>query len=269
MHDAQLRPVHGVREQHRLAAAEMADADHEARTRRLLVDPPLDRLEEQVRPVHRVAVGQAPDRAGQHRHRAARIAEMVVQVHGSLPVQVIGEDAGLDEVEQLPQRRARARRAGPPGQPERAEPAARAAAQRPQVARDHPVRGARGLKDAEGRGFFRLLVGAHHVLGVGPAHGAGQHLGPLRAQRRHLALDEGVRHLRIDPGQIGDGAGGGGIRLGRHWRMPVSFLRARISAAPSHRPRRDCGSGPASGPGYGAAPAGPARCSVASVASAA
>jgi hypothetical protein len=52
-------PVLGIREQHRLGAAEMADAGHEAGPGDLHVDAPAHRLEEDRRAVHREGEGDA------------------------------------------------------------------------------------------------------------------------------------------------------------------------------------------------------------------
>ena len=98
---------------------------------------------------------------------------MVVQMDDAAFLEVAGEDARLQKIEDLPEKGLEPRRAQAEGQGEGVEPAPGGAGDQVQMGGDQGEGVARGIEDAEGARGFGLLVGADDGGGRSAADGAG------------------------------------------------------------------------------------------------
>ena len=214
VHDLQFGPMGLVRKQHRLAAAEMADAGDEGGAGHLGVQPPPVHFEKYRGPVQGDGKRNARHLAGDHGQRSAGIAEMVVHMHHPPRQQMIGQHPGLQKIGDLPDQGLQPRGPGGPGQPQGPEPASAAPPQHPAMGGQQGQRMARRGQDGKGLRRLGLLFGADHGCCGGAADGAGQNLNPKCPQPHDLALDEGVGHLGIFARHIGHRAGPVGRSVG-------------------------------------------------------
>jgi hypothetical protein len=202
MDDLQLRPVFGVGEQHRLGPGEVADAEDEARPRRLFREMPAHRIVDFGRTVQRVGEIDIRQGGGKHRDIGRTVGEMIVQMVDPVLQQMPGEHGGFREVEELPQQTLQTRPARCQRQPQGSQVPARPA-QRGALRGDKRCRAPGGIQDIEGLFGFRAFLRPQELRRRGLPDRTGRDREAQPPQHRDFTQDEGMRNGRVVSRQIG------------------------------------------------------------------
>src|SRR5262245_19675550 len=195
-------PIGGIREQHHLASAVVADADDELRIAQLFAQSPVSWIEKNVRPVDGDAVANTGEPACQQRNRTAVVTEMIMQMSNTLPPHRDRQEDRFLEVGKLQSEAAQAGAARSHRQHQAAEIASGPADECRAVAQDEPGH-------SHWEQVLRLLLldddlSSDLVLLAGPSYGKGAYIEPSRAQPCDLSLNEGVGGARIEIREITD-----------------------------------------------------------------
>ena len=193
---------------HHLAAAEVADADHERGGLHLRGEASRPSLKMSV-PWALKLQRPAPSAATLDSRRATswatspeRVGEVGVDVREAAARALAPDRDRLEEVEELPEPSVKAARGTPKREGQGSRVGARPGDERSQVGPQE--RAPPGREHGEGR-LLRLPVCLReHVVGVAVVEGERVDVEAAVAQRVDLSLDEGVRQAGIEGGQVGE-----------------------------------------------------------------